>query len=235
MALRGAAASSTVIPAKAGIQYCRAIAAMCGPRSIALQYWVARSSRAMTAARGARDCASRSRSRFSNSHDESGYAFAISRRVAPELCEVPLEKNEGDGAPHGARWNFAASRLALRRQVANRASPCGAPAAAIMGPGTVLPGTGAMHSAPPIPAISRRSPVPRPANQQVAEPRSGPGRWPGASRVVLARHQRGTPRRPSGSCLPLGSEYLAGRPAARSVPLQKRPREAPLTDRTIGI
>jgi hypothetical protein len=110
----------------------------------------------------------------------------------------------------------AAACFPDRRETEAHGNASRRPAAASFRPWSALPGTW-------LPAISRRSPVPvQPAS--VADPCSGAGRKPRASRVCACEAQPQAPR-------PTGLGYPA--PAKLSLcPTSVTPLEAPLVNRT---
>ena len=161
---------------------------------------------------------------MSNSHGS-----ALSRLAEPERCG-PSER--GAGARRKARMGrLAISLIVLARDAQrHRASPCGAPTAAIIGSGRCFRAQRRTEV-----RQSRRFPaVPCAASSpQGAEPlwaRTATRRLPGAG---LRGPHAGRRIQPGIALAALRqASDPAGCPARRSVPLRKRPREAPLADRT---
>jgi hypothetical protein len=159
-------------------------------------------------------------------------AIGLAAHDASEVCTRRFAAR-GGGAPRGARVvDFA---MALRT-IAQRL--VGAPTAALCVFRPVLPGTGKGNETPLIRRITPPSPAPVQRTNKSQSLVVGPDGYPkppgraGANRnaqdaaSVLASPTSVSSTEPS---------FRTGDPARRSVPLQKRPREAPLTDRTERI
>ena len=148
-------------------------------------------------------------------HISNSYASAFPRLHEPEPCCGPTPKVRGGGTPKGAPLT---RRGVFPGSPGNRGTRQRLPALrrGVLKPWSVLPGTwlDGDFAPPPVPV--------QPAS--VAEPRSGPGRKPRASRVRGCKPQ---PRAPH----PTGLGYPA--PAKLSLcPASKVPsRSAPSPDR----